>query len=136
MDFSSDHLLQLVINKQYDDALLYCYNNDLYPEFKAIYLNSNSKFPIKTIVEMADSIENKSAKTYKAKFSSESGLTLDLTNIVLNEKFAEEYKYKLKMIKFVTELRGYSEHIYTGNKFYYRFLKNKYEDRIKGFLNF
>jgi hypothetical protein len=132
----STDIINFINTHKFDDALKYCYDNDLLDEFKVIYLYTNAKFPIQTIIDMQTLIETNSAKTYNAKFDSANGLSLDLTNIILNEKFAEEYKYKLKMIKFVTELRGYSEHIYIGNKFYYRFLKNKYEDRIKGFLNF
>ena len=61
-------------------------------------------------------------------------MELQIDKVVLSEENKKKYGAKLDMIRFILNCRNYSQHIYTGCKFYYFFKLDKYKDRILDIL--
>jgi hypothetical protein len=128
-------LLDFLSKCNWDEALNYCFKNDLINSFKLIYLFTSAKFQINHIVEMENILAEKCGKVYKPKWNSTcTGFDLELLSLNISDEFREKYQLKMNMISFIVNCRVYSRHIYINNKFYYYFLKDKYTDRIQDIL--
>ncbi len=132
---SDSTLLDFLIKYEWDKALDYCFKNELANSFKLIYLFTGAKFQIDHIVDMEKLLSEKCGKVCKPKWNSTgTGFDLELLSLNISDEFREKYQLKMNMISFVVNCRVYSRHIYTSNKFYYYFLKDKYSDRIQDIL--
>jgi len=128
-----EQIKSYLIIGNWDEALKYAYNTDNVNIFKLIYLMTSAKFPIDYIVEMESIIADTCGQVCKPRWNGK-GIDLEVLNYVISDKYKEKYSKKLDMIKFIINCRGYSMHVYTGNKFYYYFKIDKYSDRIVDIL--
>jgi hypothetical protein len=130
---TDNYLQNLINNNKFDEALEYCYSNDYSSIFKCLYLLTEAKFPIQFVLDFEKNVFDKCGKVCKPNVTNNK-MNLEIINLNISDEIREKYREKIDMISFIINCRGYSRHIYTKNKFYYYFLRNKYSDRIKDIL--
>ena len=90
---------------------------------------TDSLFPIDYMVEMDKIMSEKFGNVCKMRWNGKS-MDLEVIKVNLSEENKKLYSRRMDMIGFVAKCRDYSEHLYKNCKFFYRFKKNKYGDRI------
>ena len=126
-------LKEYILQSKWEEALIYCFEIENINIFKMIYLFTGCKFPIQKISEIEKKISEECATICKPKWNG-TWLDIEIDKVVLSEENKKKYGTKLDMIRFILNCRSYSQHIYTGCKFYYFFKLDKYKDRILDIL--
>ncbi len=126
-------LRNYILESKWEDSLVYCFETENINLFKMIYLFTGCKFPIQLISDIEHKISEECTTICKPKWNGK-WMDIQIDKVVLSEEKKKKYGAKLDMIRFILNCRDYSQHIYTGCKFYYFFKFDKYKDRIMDIL--